>query len=1026
MGASLVDLGNKGEASAKRVQTAGERLTAQLATQAQQVQRTAAEYENLRKQQDQVLRALAEQGRSSTTLAAATIQQNGGLQRYREIQRQIQEEMERSDAIAAQQANSFANVGQAAEKSGLTIRSLRSPLATLATQFTGVRSSVGQFTSILATLGVGSEITIGVLAGIAILGAAWDALTEKMRKATKAANDAYESLVKAQRQKALGAAADIKEQLFGTSIEGNDGALAKLQEDQNKLDQMKRDRHKQANLYTEDQNEARIILLQNQVDAEKRVIDNAKAAIHEANLKATQDKDATYAQDLAHLVAYGQASAAVRAKALAVYRDDIAKQATLAKSTNPKDIAAQAALGDDVHALQDALFPKKDAQRATTAASDLNRIADTIARMHQEAASFGKENSINQRVQSVIDDLNRLEKKYPAVTAQAEAYKASVRSAGDALKQASYDKVASDIKAQYDAQRALNAAQLDGNGALQAASQSARADAEIRKQELALGRSLADQEQQRIRGTIALQDALTEAQGTASLKAQADAIRAENDALRSGASDRETYLINKQADLAIDQAKLINDPQQRANRLAEIEDLRQANLEHARLLKATKDHQSTEKQAQQATQQRLKQLLNEMQRSVATFFENVFTKGIKSFNDLFGEIKTMFLRLLAEMLAAKFVQKVAGVVGGLLGGLAPAVAHAQAGGSPDGTGGMSAGLGGFDLLKPTLGGVGSALGGFSAGYGIGAATGSRSIGALGGAATGALIGNSILPGIGAAIGGITGFVGGLFGAGHAAKEAARQMRDLQASLAISFAAYKAQINGDQLGQALAQAQAGLKDMLKQIDAAYSGKKNEVVRNQKRAEAEALEAKQETDIRAQYADQVKAQKEDYQVRYLRASGQTKAADDMEFALQQQREYAAAVKAGADAQTLAALQQAQAAEKAAHAIGTLNSEMTNVPQGYKAALTRFNATTGITPGTDTVGPLVPTVPTPIPNVPNPGTIDQSTTNVTLNIDTLTTQAQSGKDLLKEIATELNSNVGGTNAFTLAIKRIAGAVS
>lgn len=53
------------------------------------------------------------------------------------------------------------------------------------------------------------------------------------------------------------------------------------------------------------------------------------------------------------------------------------------------------------------------------------------------------------------------------------------------------------------------------------------------------------------------------------------------------------------------------------------------------------------------------------QEAFATTFQNLFTKGIKSFGDLFAGMKDLFLNAISQMLAAEAMRKVAGVMGAI-------------------------------------------------------------------------------------------------------------------------------------------------------------------------------------------------------------------------------------------------------------------------------------------------------------------------------------------------------------------------
>lgn len=469
-----------------------------------------------------------------------------------------------------------------------------------------------------------------------------------------------------------------------------------------------------------------------------------------------------------------------------------------------------------------------------------------------------------------------------------------------------------------------------------------------------------------------------------------------------------------------------------------------------------------------------KGLINNIENGVSQFASDLFTRPATAFSNLVDTIKNMWSQLIADLAKREFekvlLPKIAGIFGLGAAAQTPSAQNVTAGtimkqasqqmlqaagimanatGGPDApSGGAPGAAGGKGSVWGEGAGIGIAAG--TIGYGVGSMTTSRALGTLGGAASGAATGAAIgaLGGpigvaTGALIGGIAGAVGGFFGAGNAAKKAAKQMKELQDALAINFAAYKAEITGDTLGAAIAQSQAQLKDILNQINAAYSGKKNETVRNQKRDEATALEAQNEQKIRQQFQADTQAQREDYEVRRLRALGQTKQADDLAFAQQQQREYAAAVKAGADATTLAALAQTQAAEKTAYATKATNDlteALTNAPAGFKAAQDRWLASLPGNPAAFVNTAAQPNVPTPPKIIPGVDIVGPLTPSSQLNAAQQQQQPSGGgtvvnvtgpvtfqlpagtpKEMVQAVMDEFErmSLRGGTNQMTLALR-------
>jgi hypothetical protein len=70
------------------------------------------------------------------------------------------------------------------------------PLETLATEAIGANAQVGNLASKLALFGLSTELTLGILAGIAIIAKGWEIMTEGARKAKKQVDDLVESLRK--------------------------------------------------------------------------------------------------------------------------------------------------------------------------------------------------------------------------------------------------------------------------------------------------------------------------------------------------------------------------------------------------------------------------------------------------------------------------------------------------------------------------------------------------------------------------------------------------------------------------------------------------------------------------------------------------------------------------------------------------------------------------------------------------------------------------------------------------------------
>jgi len=297
--------------------------------------------------------------------------------------------------------------------------------------------------------------------------------------------------------------------------------------------------------------------------------------------------------------------------------------------------------------------------------------------------------------------------------------------------------------------------------------------------------------------------------------------------------------------------------------------------------------------------------------TVSSGIEGILKNGTQGFKSFVKSVQDLFLKMFADILAANVFKKLTNAMGALIPGSAMKmnnVANANFG------------------LQPTFGqqafaGAGIGAAGFGVGFGVGSLTTNKGLGAAGGALSGAATGaalGSVVPGIGTLVGGViggaAGFIGGLLGSSKKAKEAAEKMREAQKQVDQQLQALRDSFSNDRLGTAIKQAQDQFKQLREGIEQAFSGKKNEQERNKRLAELNVLEAQRLQQIRQEFADRQRQVQEDLRIRELRAQGLDEEADKLAFGVQQQREYAAAVKEGADAVSLAALNQTQAAEAA----------------------------------------------------------------------------------------------------------------
>ena len=439
----------------------------------------------------------------------------------------------------------------------------------------------------------------------------------------------------------------------------------------------------------------------------------------------------------------------------------------------------------------------------------------------------------------------------------------------------------------------------------------------------------------------------------------------------------------------------------------------------------------------------------DLHRTISGGIEGVLTDIANQrnpFTSLLVNLKRAAIHALAEALATK----IEGKVGDFLGITMPATKQEKAAvlmnqaadkmlragaqmNDGAGAGLVESGSASKAKFAQALGIAGSGYGGFQAGYGMGQSTGNAAVGAIGGALSGAALGASVGGPVGAVVGGLAGLAGGLLGASDAAAEAAKEIARMQSEAHKAADAFHLSVVGDSLDQQKAAILKQYTDVLDTLYAAYGGKYRDSfgkpgagppTRGSSPADDFARAAddynkaiKQATE---NYYRNVLEEGEDYHVRFLRATGQTAAADAEAFANQQKRERERLVASfgeeidARERATLTMYDQAAAAEKAAQALGSLTTALHNAPQGYKYQRDVFAFATPRVMPSDPQW-QVPTNPFVPPRSPlNPPPLaSTSTTSKSVSITnvfqidgTKTTRAQ-----VQQIATELKKVVTET---------------
>jgi hypothetical protein len=294
----------------------------------------------------------------------------------------------------------------------------------------------------------------------------------------------------------------------------------------------------------------------------------------------------------------------------------------------------------------------------------------------------------------------------------------------------------------------------------------------------------------------------------------------------------------------------------------------------------------------QDLQEQIRNAVDAMQGAFANFFERTFRDGVASFRELADAIRQIWSRLAADLLAQRLFER------------------------------LSAGA------TKTITGAG-------VGFGVGSQAGPGA-GLVAGVGAAALLGAGPW---GIAIAGVAGLVGGLFGLGKAAEDARRRLREVERSLD----AFRASVTPGNLDDQIAAVRAQTEALRQTIPKG----------SQLHHQLNVLEQIRIAQLREEAAALRQAQQEDLRVRLLRARGKDDEAEALAFALEQQREYARAVREGADATYLAQLAQVQyaeaqryAAERIRETIGGLTATI-DVLRSFTQSLKLNTSLTALSP-------------------------------------------------------------------------------
>lgn len=802
------------------------------------------------------------------------------------------------------------NIIKQTDEAEKAFKRLRPGVAALTSQLAGFSSAGTNLLGVLGQMGVGAPVTVGVLAGVAAIGLVTDKLTEKWRAQAKAQRESTQALREWTDTEKQGAA-------------GRRGL--DLENAQKELDALERRRDV---LRSNAQNAGggaaggaaggldraatakNLADIEQQIAKQEQLIRESEQRIGNIRRDAALDAYATLAKS-------NQLQAGERDKALLAlraYEQELASlnaKAARGFSIPEEELTRRRELVNQIETLKDALNPKVESTKGFDAAVDrLANVRSEVERLKEAAASFGKETTIDQRIARITDSLDAMEKKFPSLTKQIAEYRTEAVRAGEAMKAGALASVTSEIEKQHQAQRELFDAVRKGGTAYGELSAARAADLEIAQREATLGTTLSETLKQRIRDTKELESRISAARGTNDIQSQADAMRAETEAIKSGASTRATYTADLLYERQLKDALQITNADDRAARIAAVEALHNESVARIELTESMKRNDDEMKKAERTVDRasnEAERLSRVLRGDLLSAIQDLTNGGITSFDDFFDKLGAMSVKAITAIDRARDRMR-----------QNLEQAKAEKANGIDLTK-IEDDIRRMERLQRTVGLVQIGAGSYSGGYAVGSQTTSKTAGALGGAVSGAAQGAaiaSIVPGIGTAVGAVVGAVvgaiGGLVGSSDKGKQAAAQMIQNQSKIDAALEGLRASFANDALGASIAQAKSQFDDLRKGTEAAYAGKKNEAERNRVLAELNKLEAERLRIILDEYNVGQKRAQEDLRIREMIAKGLDAQGAAAAFAAQQERELEDARKAGANAATLAQIATTQAAE------------------------------------------------------------------------------------------------------------------
>ncbi|MDB4875723.1 MAG: hypothetical protein JWM41_2169 [Gemmatimonadetes bacterium] len=291
-------------------------------------------------------------------------------------------------AMNEKMATSNAAAGLSFDLSGAGLGRVRQGLLSLVARSTGTLPVIDRLgASLLGAFGVGQVVMIGVLAGVAALSFAWKQLESDADKFAERVAAAMKK-VKDETFAAQMAMGDLQVGAARSAVTAAQDALAKVSAGSSRYNATLGGYSQDGPVNADEVARAKRNLLQAQTDLEQW-----QARKSQIDYATKAESDQAYADQLASLIKSGHATEDERARAIALYKRDIAEIEALGKSQT--DNVRRLALITQAESLDAAMNPKTHVERVSVGPIDTIEQQKVLDGLAKQIAAMQKVNELD-------------------------------------------------------------------------------------------------------------------------------------------------------------------------------------------------------------------------------------------------------------------------------------------------------------------------------------------------------------------------------------------------------------------------------------------------------------------------------------------------------------------------------------------------------------------------------------------------------------------------------------------------------